>query len=344
MKPGVKPIIYKGLPWLVLGSVILPALATTAVGILILVFWDGAEDIALGVLTLCFAAFMLAGAATTLHLLFRQNKLTRLQTGFIANVSHELRTPMASIRMYTETLKLDRARTREQRQECLEALEKETKRLEVLVERLLDFRHQSIKMGATPRDCVSPGDLVEAVVDALPPLERERVELLMEPKLPPVCVNQEEAFDAFLNLAMNALTHGGDGVVVVTVRSDAEGVAFHVRDTGPGISRREQRRVFKRFYRGEAGQDEKKTPGFGLGLAIVRRFAEAHAGTVSVKSAQGRGATFTIWLPAGENDQVVPVEVYRGRGGSECGCEGESELSEEEGPSKKKKRRESETG
>ena len=298
LKTDFKPVIYKGLPWLLLGSVLIPAAATAAVGILILALWEGAADIALGILTICFAVFMLGGAFTTFLLLFRQNKLTMLQSNFMANVSHELRTPLASIRMYTDTLVMGRAKTEEDRIQCLDALERETRRLSVLVERLLDFRRQSIVKGGENRECLAPEELMKSVIDAHASMGKQRLEFLVEPQLPLVHVNRDEAFDALSNIVKNALTHGGNGIVVVTVRSDAEGVAFHVRDTGPGISRKEQKDIFKRFHRLEEKNGRENVSGFGMGLAIAKGFAESNGGAVSVKSRIGRGSTFTLWLPA----------------------------------------------
>lgn len=321
MKGDFKPIIYKGLPWLILGSVIVPALATATVGILMLAFWDGGRDIAFGILTICFAVFMVAGAGITLHLLFRQNKLAVLQASFMSNVSHELRTPLSSIRMFTETLKLGRVNSEEERQKCLDALEMETQHLSFLVERLLDFRKQTGAKGGEDRECVSPEELMRAVVDSYSPMAKNRLQFLAEPELPSINVNQDEAFDALSNLVKNALSHGGDGIVVVTVRSDAEGVAFHVRDTGPGIDAKEQKNIFKRFYRAnerETSLKEREVSGFGLGLAIVKSFVHSHDGTVSLKSVMGRGTTFTIWLPASDSKPISPVRARVGK--PSCGA------------------------
>ncbi|MDY0003435.1 MAG: ATP-binding protein, partial [Polyangia bacterium] len=111
---------------------------------------------------------------------------------------------------------------------------------------------------------------------------------------------------ALSNLIQNGLTHGGDsGPVVVTARADRDGVAVSVRDSGRGLSAKEQMRVFKRFYRGKS-TTEGQVPGFGLGLSIVQRFAEDQGGKVSVVSGPGQGAIFTIWLPASAKDIPDP--------------------------------------
>jgi signal transduction histidine kinase len=76
---------------------------------------------------------------------------------------------------------------------------------------------------------------------------------------------------------------------------------FRVSDTGPGISAEDQSHLFERFYRGQAGR-ESGAPGTGLGLAIAQEIVTRHYGRIEVKSAgvPGKGATFTVWLPAKE--------------------------------------------
>ena len=105
-KLQLKPTIYRSIPWVLFGVVLMPAVATFAVGIVLLAIGSLPSSIALGVLTVVFAVSTLTGGFITLGLLLHQNKLVRLQTEFIAHVSHELRTPLASIRMYVETLAL----------------------------------------------------------------------------------------------------------------------------------------------------------------------------------------------------------------------------------------------
>ncbi len=299
-KRVLKPTIFRSIPWILFAVVLLPALFTTAVGILVLVFGDAPGFIALGVLTISFAVFAVSGGFITLGLVLRQNKLTRMQTEFIANVSHELRTPLSSIRMYTETLRLGRVRSEEEREECLAALQSESERLSALVEQLLTFRRaDSGASGRHPRDSVSLAELVQEVTR--PYLARtdlsNRLSVVIEPALPQVDVSREGFREALTNLIENALTHGGvSGPVVVSVRVQAGGVAVSVRDSGPGINEKDQQKIFSRFYRAQS-TTESKVAGFGLGLSIVNRFARDHGGQVEVESAPGQGAVFTLWLP-----------------------------------------------
>jgi two-component system phosphate regulon sensor histidine kinase PhoR len=303
VRPAFKPPINRAVPWLIFGAVLMPALATTVVGIVILALWSVPRDIVLGVLTLVFSAFALAGSILAVTMLWRQHRLARMQAEFVAHVSHELRTPLASIRMYVDTLRLGRVTSPRETEEFLGALARETARLSALVEQLLGFRAASLGT-AGPREAAVPGDLLRETLEPFrhDPSVGVRLTITIEPGLPGVLVDREAFRGAIANLVRNAVAYGGDGEIAVTARLVEGRVSFEVRDRGPGIPQDEQRRIFKRFERGSATAD-RGIPGLGLGLALVKQFADAHGGQVTLDSAPGRGSTFAIGLPpAGEGD------------------------------------------
>jgi two-component system phosphate regulon sensor histidine kinase PhoR len=127
-----------------------------------------------------------------------------------------------------------------------------------------------------------------------------------------------------LNLLDNAVKYGrsADGAVDVRVWVDAVAVRrwrvlprrrwvrIAVRDAGPGLSRRDLRRVFRRFYRG-AGAQALNVSGTGLGLAVCRHVVRAHGGWIGASSAPGQGSTFSVYLPARDQRTVGPDK--RGR-------------------------------
>ncbi len=307
--------MFRSIPWVVFGAVFIPALLTTVVGIVILALGTIplGGSIALGVLTICFAIFVVSGASVTLWLLRRQNELTLLQTEFVANVSHELRTPLASIRMFVETLRMGRVRSPRETEECLDALEQETARLSDLVERLLAFRtSERCDPFLTNRDKIAPADALDT---ALTPLLRQpdtgrRISLSVEERLPRVEIHPSAFSEAISNLVRNALTHGGDGPVLVAARASEGGVTFEVKDHGPGVAPREVKKVFERFYRAST-TTESRVPGFGLGLSIVQHFAQSHGGRATAQNLQEGGALFSIWLPAAPQGASSRDEVSR---------------------------------
>lgn len=298
MKPSLKPPVSRAVPWLLFGAVLLPTLATAVVGVLILALWSAPADIVLGILTLVFSVAVLSGGTVAAALLGRQNRLARLQSDFVAHVSHELRTPLASIRMVADTLRLGRVSSPEETREFLDVLDRETARLSSLVEQLLGFRKATVG-GRGPREDAAPADLLQ---DALEPFLRDpvvgpRLSLAADAGLPAVTVDREAFRGALQNLVRNAATYGGDGAIAVRAGACEEGVAFEVRDDGPGIPPDEHARIFRRFQRGRA-TTEGGAPGLGLGLSLVKEFAESHGGRVTLDSAPGRGSLFCMRLPA----------------------------------------------
>jgi signal transduction histidine kinase len=111
----------------------------------------------------------------------------------------------------------------------------------------------------------------------------------------PVLADASALDELFSNLLDNAVCYTpAGGTVTVEVDRVADGAAVTVRDTGPGISPEDLKRIFEPFYRGQA---QKSIPGTGLGLPIAKRIAEGHGGTLSVQTVLGEGAAFRIFLP-----------------------------------------------
>jgi two-component system phosphate regulon sensor histidine kinase PhoR len=281
--------------WLLLSTVLVPAALSLSVGILILVFYQEKWDVASGVLVLCFAIFAVVGSSITVTVLRRSARLAQLQTEFIANMSHDFRTPLTAIRMFVETLRQGRLADPEERSRCLDLLAEETGRMEQLVNQVLTWRSVENTGGNYK---LEPHNAEQVVRTALEPLELDqrtsrRLELVVEPHLPRILADEEALSRAVRNLVENALKYGQGRSVVVNLRTDGQGVAISVRDQGPAIPRREHKRIFKRFYRMPGTGKQ----GTGLGLAIARHTAEAHGGSLDLRSARGVGNVFTLRLP-----------------------------------------------
>jgi signal transduction histidine kinase len=110
-----------------------------------------------------------------------------------------------------------------------------------------------------------------------------------------VCLQQ-----LFTNLIDNAIKYTSEGSIRITVEKDGENAVVRVRDTGIGIPREEQERIFKRFYRVDRSRS-KETGGVGLGLSIAEWIAKAHQGKIEVDSELNQGSTFTVYLPILKN-------------------------------------------
>ena len=210
----------------------------------------------------------------------------RSQRAFMADVSHELRTPITIIRGHLETMSDEPA----ERREGMAIVTDELDRMSRLVDDLLILASSSRPdfLRAEPLDL----DLLTHDLFAKARQLGDREWNLDAVALGLVQSDRQRLTQAVMNLADNAVRHTGQGDRIA-IGSAVEGdyARIWVRDSGPGISQEDQRRIFERFA---AGQNR---GGAGLGLAIVQAIAEAHGGHVELDSAPGLGATFTIVIP-----------------------------------------------
>ncbi len=288
---------------LVITFVFVPAALMLAVGVLILVYGSVARDYLFGGLILALVTTTVAGTAAVLAVLYREAQVARLQTDFVNKVSHDLRTPLTSIRMFVETLQLGRIQDPARQSEALEIIAEETARLSTLINRLLDWaRMESGKRSyQLHRHRVEP--IVDAALQAFEPqrlLGEAEVTRSVDPGLPEIWADPSALGEALLNLLNNAHKYTGpEKKITVSATRDGPTVFIRVADNGPGIARREHKRIFDKFYR---AQDPlaRTIEGTGLGLSMVKHIVGAHGGKISVESEVGQGATFTIALPAAE--------------------------------------------
>ncbi len=224
-------------------------------------------------------------------------RLSTLRADFVSLVSHELRGPMASVIGAAATLRQRwRALSPEQRESFLALIEEETSRLATLVGDVLDTSRVDAGTFSYSFADVDVAELVREVA-ALVDLGAEEVDVRADVtgSLPPVRADRERLRQLLMNLLTNAVkyTVAGDEV---RVRAAAENgaVSVSVTDHGPGISPEDQRIIFEKFGRARTGSSK---PGTGLGLFIARSIAEAHGGSLEVRSQKDAGATFTVRLP-----------------------------------------------
>ncbi len=243
---------------------------------------------------------IVAGLVVTYRLVRRESEMTRLKADFVANVSHDLKTPLSVIRMFGETLEMDRVRDEPTRREYYRVITRESERLSRLIDNVLDFSRIESGRRRYERAPTAVEPLVREVVDAFAyPLTGGgfKVEVHVAPDLPEVALDAEAVGQALANLLDNAIKYSADRRTVRVEATISEGALnLSVADEGVGIPRGEQERIFEKFYR--VGHSETQgRRGSGVGLALVRHVAEAHGGRVIVESAPGQGSRFTIRVP-----------------------------------------------
>jgi signal transduction histidine kinase len=248
------------------------------------------------ILATILAASLLAGRA-----LGQQVRVTRLKNDLIATVSHEMRTPVASMRVLLDNLIDGDVGDPAAVREYLHLIRSENARLAALVESFLTFSRLERRRWSLERAEVRVDEVVQGAVDPL----RERLQapgcamtVEVSPDLPVVRGDREALTTAVANLIENALKYSGDDKrIAVRARSAGGGVLIEVEDNGVGFSRREARRLFEPFYQADR-RLSRVAGGCGLGLSIVKSIVEAHEGGIAARGEPGKGATFSITLPA----------------------------------------------
>ena len=230
--------------------------------------------------------------------------LERMRTDFLSIIAHELRTPITVMRTLTGLL-LDPASdpTPEQRRTMLETMERNAERMQHLIGEVLDLaRYRAGTIGLQLRQ-FDASELAESAVATIRPIAEGRgqtVHLLVPGGPSPRVYGDRPRLDrALLNLVANAHHFAPDGGrITVRLEPPSEGmIRWSVTDDGPGISAADQKHLFERFY---VGGHDPNTPqeGVGLGLPRALAIAQAHGGSIEVRSRPGRGSTFTLVVPA----------------------------------------------
>jgi signal transduction histidine kinase len=253
-------------------------------------------------LTLLLATLTALFLVVTMVSWRRERELARLRTEFVSNVSHELRTPLAQIRMFAETLVLERVRSAGERHRALAIIDKEARRLTALVDNVLHFSRAERRAIEVSPEPTRLDQILSDVVTSFAPLAASH-DVRIETDLPPLTaiVDAGAVQQCVLNLLDNAVKYGPDGQTIRLKLSDTvDETVILVEDQGPGIPERAREAIWDRFYR--LRRDcESATAGTGIGLAVVRDLTALQGGRCWVESGQ-TGARFAIALPRNGSD------------------------------------------
>jgi two-component system, OmpR family, phosphate regulon sensor histidine kinase PhoR len=240
----------------------------------------------------------------TFHDLTPLRRVEEMRADFVANASHELRTPLAALLGFIETLQGSAREDSKARARFLAIMQEQARRMARLIDDLLSLSRIELNAHRRPDTPVDLAPIVRQVADGLETLARDRGVTVNIDNANAMTVlgDHDELVRVFENLVENALKYGAAGRRVdikLGQGSSAEGepeAQVSVRDYGPGIAPEHLPRLTERFYRVDV-TESRAQGGTGLGLALVKHILNRHRGRLTIESAPGAGALFTVHLP-----------------------------------------------
>ena len=221
-----------------------------------------------------------------------QEEKDRIKT-LVSDIAHQTRTPVANLLLYTQLLGEEDLSG--QGKVCVQALEAQAEKLRTLMEALVKTSRLETGMLALCPTPTPVGPMLEEAVAQFAPGAETGLTLTLEPTGAAARFDPKWTGEAVCNLLDNGVKYTpAGGRITVSVTLYELFCRIDVTDTGPGLAEEEQAKVFQRFYRSPAVQDQ---AGVGIGLYLVRQIAAGQGGYVRVDSAPGAGSTFSLFLP-----------------------------------------------
>lgn len=233
------------------------------------------------------------------HMTKQLQRVEQSRQEFVSNVSHELKTPLSSIKVLTESLMFQEDVPVELYKEFFEDINSEVDRLNSIISDLLTLvrlDQREVPLNITQVDL---GSMIQNLLKRLAPLAKKKnIHLVYESHREILAEIDEVKFSlAITNLVENAIKYTPEGGEVnVVLQGDLQDAIVSVQDTGIGIAKEEQSKIFERFYRTDKTRN-RETGGTGLGLAITYKTVVMHNGSIVVESEEGKGSTFSVQIP-----------------------------------------------
>jgi two-component system phosphate regulon sensor histidine kinase PhoR len=241
------------------------------------------------------------GSVTVLQDISYLKELDKMKSEFIAMVAHELRSPIATVEQQLTVIIGGMAgELNEKQQQMMTRAKERARSVLTLIKDLLDFSKIEAGKMVQYKEPLSLAEVIPRVVEVMKADAAGkdiRIEILHPLSGSIIQADQNSMEGIFNNLISNAIKYTPDGGRVTIGLDDDEGfVRVSVTDTGIGIKDEDIPRIFDKFYRVKSS-DTRQIVGTGLGLSIVKSIVDAHMGTISVESTEGKGTTFSVLLP-----------------------------------------------
>ena len=259
-----------------------------------------------------------SGAVVVLHDITELRKLERVRRDFVANVSHEFKTPLTAIQGFSETLLAGAIDDPQNRERFLGIILEHSRRLARLTDDLLKLSQMDADRLELEIRRVSVAELIESCLETAQHRAAEkdiRVYVRQSKEPPDIAGDRRRLAEVLQNLLDNATQYTlPGGRITVSAEARDVDVVFTVSDTGIGIPKADQSRIFERFYRVDAARS-REAGGTGLGLAIAKHLVEVHGGRIWVDSEIGQGSQFNFSVPIFDPERSVVRAVSGGSSG-----------------------------
>lgn len=226
----------------------------------------------------------------------------RAKDSFLSNVSHELRTPLSTIQGYVEMLESGSlGQLTGSQVAAVRVMDRNVRRLVGHLNEIIEFSRMEIRGVQLARRLCTPSVFIQDAVSSFHPsaLARDiQLSAVVSEDLPPIWCDRSKMDQVLGILFNNALkfTPEGGSITVTAECADGRDFRMSVIDTGIGIRKEHQSKVFDKFYQVDSSKT-RRYEGTGIGLSIAKTIVEAHGGSIGVESEDGKGSTFTVVLP-----------------------------------------------
>ena len=244
---------------------------------------------------------VLVGFGFSIFYLYQQQFLNETQKGFVNNFTHEFKTPLSVIKIAADVLHQPSIHEKPDKlSNYAGIIQSQASHLQNQLNRMLAIAYTEYRKLPLKKERFDANQLLQQAITNIQPLIDEKSgELMFEERSEHAYIHADKAYIllAFTNLLENAVKYSIKPVINVSTYMQGNDFCTAIKDNGIGIDKKQQRRIFDKFYRVMHG-DLHQAKGFGLGLNFVKKIMEAHKGKITVISSPGKGSTFILKIPA----------------------------------------------
>lgn len=231
------------------------------------------------------------------------NKTEELRRDLMANISHDLKTPLTMIKAYAEMAQDLHQNNKEKQEEDMNTIIKETDRLTILVNDILDLsKMESIeeKLQLEKFDLISLIDDILKRYNVLEETEKYTFNFIHKDKKLIIAADKKRLEQVIYNLLNNAINYAGEDKQVTIKIINTRNIKVEIQDTGKGIKKEDIPYIWDKYYKNKK-KHKRNLIGTGLGLSIVKKILEEHKYPYGVKTKEGKGTTFYFEIPKKED-------------------------------------------